>query len=41
MFRAVERQDGLFCVMTLVPAVEPGEIAALVVDGVTVPLRAE
>ncbi len=38
-FRAVEKEDGVFCVMTLVPVVDPAEVAALVIDGVTVPLK--
>lgn len=38
-FRAAEQADGVFCVMTLAPAIDPAEVAALVIDGVTVPLK--
>ena len=38
-FRATEKKDGVSCLLTLVPVVDPDEIAALVIDGISIPLE--
>ena len=38
-FRAMEQRDSVSCLLTLVPAVSPAEISALVIDGTSIPLK--
>lgn len=36
---ATKKKDGVSCLLTLVPVIDPAEIAALVIDGVSIPLQ--